>query len=91
MCTRSIAYAIIMARLYIDWYEQMKLPKYIYKPWVRAVLDRLLAVFAPPVAILKVIHLALGQERHSGLPLPLLGFLLVGFGPVVTYIYMVSF
>jgi len=67
----------------------MKLPKYIHKPWVWAVLDRLLAVFAPPVAVLKVIHLALGQERHSGLPLPLLGFLLVGFGPVVINIYKV--
>ena len=67
----------------------MKQPKYIHKPWVWAVLDRLLAVFAPPVAVLKVIHLALGQERHSGLPLPLLGFLLVGFGPVVINIYKV--
>jgi hypothetical protein len=56
--------------------------KKVHKPWVRAVLDRLLAVFAPPVAVLKVIHLALGEERDAGLPLPLLGFLL-GFVPVV--------
>jgi hypothetical protein len=32
----------------------------VYEPWIRAVLDCLLAVFAPPVAVLEVINLALG-------------------------------
>jgi hypothetical protein len=62
--------------------EQVKL----WRPWVRTVLDRLLAVLAPPVAVLKVIHLALGEEGNAGLPLlPLLG-LLLGSVPVVVYI-----
>jgi hypothetical protein len=56
--------------------------KYIYRPWVRTVLDRLLAVFAPPIAVLKVIHLALGEEGNARLPLPLLS-LLLGFVPVI--------
>jgi hypothetical protein len=59
--------------------EQVKL----WRPWVRTVLDRLLAVLAPPVAVLKVIHLALGEEGNAGLPL--LG-LLLGSVPVVVYI-----
>ena len=62
--------------------------KKIYRPWVRTVLDRLLAVFAPPVAVLKVIHLALGEEGDAGLPLPLLS-LLLGFVPVMNiYIHI---
>ena len=60
--------------------------KKIYRPWVRTVLDRLLAVFAPPVAVLKVIHLALGEEGDAGLPLPLLS-LLLGFVPVMNIYY----
>ena len=60
--------------------------KKIYRPWVRTVLDRLLAVFAPPVAVLKVIHLALGEEGDAGLPLTLLS-LLLGFVPVMNIYY----
>jgi hypothetical protein len=52
-------------------------------PWKRAVLDGLLAVLAPAVAVVEVVHLALGRERHARptrlllyLPL-LLRFLLV--------------
>jgi hypothetical protein len=43
-----------------------------YIPWVRAVLDGLLAVLAPPVAVLEVVDLALGHEGEPRLPLPLL-------------------
>lgn len=46
-------------------------------PWEGAVLDGLLAILAPAVAIVEVVDLALGRERHTGatgllLPLPLL-------------------
>jgi hypothetical protein len=53
----------------------------VVAPRVWAVLDCLLAVLAPPVAVLEVINLALGEERHARLPLPLLSFLL-GLVPV---------
>ena len=49
---------------------------YIYVPGVWAVLDGLLAVLAPPVAVLEVIDLALGHERDPRLPLPLLALAL---------------
>jgi hypothetical protein len=49
---------------------------YIYVPGVWAVLDGLLAVLAPPVAVLEVVDLALGQEREPRLPLPLLALTL---------------
>ena len=60
--------------------------KKVYRPWVRTVLDRLLPIFAPPVAVLKVIHLALGEEGNTRLPLPLLS-LLLGFVPVMNIYY----
>jgi len=40
----------------------------VVAPWVCAVLDGLLAVLAPAVAVLEVVDLALGHERHTGLP-----------------------
>ena len=39
-----------------------------YIPWVCAILDGLLAVLAPAVAVLEMVDLALGHERHTGLP-----------------------
>ena len=48
----------------------------VHIPGVRAVLDGLLAVLAPPVAVLEVVDLALGHEREPRLPLPLLALAL---------------
>jgi hypothetical protein len=44
----------------------------VVAPGVWAVLDGLLAVLAPPVAVLEVVDLALGHEREPRLPRPLL-------------------
>ena len=47
-----------------------------YIPWVCAILDGLLAVLAPPVAVLEVVDLALGHEGEARQPLPLLALAL---------------
>ena len=66
---------------YNNWVKLRFVHVYRCVPRVWAVLDCLLAVLAPPVAVLEVINLALGEERHARLPLPLLSFLL-GLVPV---------
>ena len=53
----------------------------VHIPGVWAVLDGLLAVLAPPVAVLEVVDLALGHERHAGPPRPLLASRLLLFAP----------
>jgi hypothetical protein len=47
---------------------------YVPRKW--AVLDGFLAVLAPPVAVIEVVDLALGQEREPRLPRPLLALAL---------------
>ena len=41
-------------------------------PWIRAILDSLLSILSPSVAIFKVIDLTLSQKGKTWLPLPLL-------------------
>lgn len=44
----------------------------VVAPWIWAVLDGLLTVLAPPVAVLEVVDLALGHEGETRLPRTLL-------------------